>query len=158
MPHRPTLTGAAAVGLSLLLGSCDRGASATKPVKLRLGSGSMTLNIPRRLVAHPIAGGGVRLVPSDAGQRRRPFMVELVDGDSPVPLRQARGSGAARILYDVARADGGSGGAEVTLIAVRRCGAGSLRLRLEEQIEPREPPQVNAMLDMLATARCKLRG
>ncbi|WP_442678111.1 Tsi3 family protein [Sphingomonas sp. ASY06-1R] len=146
--------------VSAMLSSCDRDAVAARPITMRVGDAAFTLDVPQSLVARPLAGGGIRLAPPDVGQLRRPTTVQLTAGDgrSPISLRHARGNGDARILFGVARADGGSGGAEVTLIAERPCGAGRVRLRPDQQIEPPETADVDGMLDMFARARCRAAG
>jgi hypothetical protein len=143
-----------------MLSGCDRDTVAARPITMRVGDTALTLDVPQSLVARPLAGGGMRLAPPDAAQLRRPLTVLITagGGTSPIPLRHARGNGDARILFGVARTDGGSGGAEVTLIAERPCGDGRVRLRLDQQVEPPEVADVERMLDMLARARCQKAG
>ncbi|WP_420137246.1 Tsi3 family protein [Sphingomonas sp.] len=126
----------------------------------QLGETTITLNVPVTFVVSEAAGGGIRLTQPDADRRRRASEVEITvgGGGTPLLLPLMRGIGAAHIQYGVTRAEGGSGGAEVRLVAQRRCGGDAVRLTLDEQLEPFEPSEVDSMLEMLATAQCRAPG
>lgn len=140
----------------LVVASCNGAQGKMQSVQASFGDVVMTLDVTDDLVATPIAGGGLRLVRRDAGQSRRIYEITLLAavGASPVPLDQARGTGEAAVRYGVDHFDGGSGGPEVTLIAERRCQDLPVRLRLNLQAEEGTTPDVDAVLDMLANARC----
>lgn len=145
--------------LVLLLGSCKGAQPKMHTIQASFGDTFMTLEVADDLVATPIAGGGVQLVRRDAGLSRRIYEIALAPGGgvSPVPLQQTRGTGENAIRYGVDQNEGGSGGPEVTLIAERHCRDMLVRLRLDVQAEEGVPSNFDAVLDMLANARCSPR-
>ena len=71
-----------------------------------------------------------------------------------IPLNQARGAGAEAIRYGVLRDSGGSGGEEVTLVAMRTCAGNAVRLRFDTQAENGSQVDLEPAFALLESATC----
>lgn len=141
--------------LALLLAACNGAEGKMRSADAIIDNMVMTVEIPDGLEAGDIPGG-LAIRRAGAEQTRRPYEMTLTaaDGASPIPLDRTHGTGADAIRYGLAQEAGGSGGDEVTLIAERRCGTLSLRLRLDTQAEEGGTVDPAPLLTMLAGARC----
>ena len=142
--------------VGLAIGGCSDGAGQTHIVTTHFGGTAVVLDLPAELEATPLESGGLQLFRADAKQRRTrdEMILTRAVGISPIPLRQTFGKGMDAVRYGVALTDGGSGGAEGTLVAERACGDIALRLRLETQSEDLQPRAFTRALPMLAAGRC----
>lgn len=127
---------------------------------------TLTLSLPDGLEASPIRGG-LAIRPPDAAARRGIYEMAVTlggaaetekDASTTLPLDRVRGSGAEAIRYSVRREDGGSGGEEMTLIAVRRCAGGVVRLRFDAQSEDGDAIDLEPAFAVLESARCTSGG
>jgi hypothetical protein len=71
-----------------------------------------------------------------------------------ISLNQARGAGAEAIRYGVRRDSGGSGGEEVTLVAMRACAGNAVRLRFDTQAENGSQVDLEPAFALLEGASC----
>lgn len=145
----------AALFLAALPAACHPAESTMHIVKADLGGTIVTLALPDGLVATPRpAGLAIRRVDADDRRDIYEMMLTPARGASPVALDRVRGAGGEAIRYGLTRGEGGSGGEEATLIAERRCGAATLRLRLDMQAGEDGTVDPEPALAILASARC----
>lgn len=162
MPAHPFWANAARTALLMpaLLGACGASGGSMQKATTTVHGTVLELAVPHDLEATPI-GGGLMIRPRDAaGQRRIYEMAVTVAGtadrrdDGAPPLDQVRGHGAKVIHYSVARADGGSGGEEVTLLAARACDRATVHLRFDAQGADGEEVDLAPAFAVLESARC----
>jgi hypothetical protein len=146
---------AAVLASAAALVACGAAGGTMREVETRVDGRRLAIGVPDGLEAKP-APRGFALAPPDAARRRNlwAMAVELdPDVPPPAPLVETRSVGGDTARYAVTRAEGGSGGEEVTLVAERPCGGRTLRVRLDVQEELGEPDLEPAWA-VLASARC----
>ena len=152
---RPTADHRLALALILaaLTGACTSSEASMHSVQADIGGATVSLPIPDGLVA-TLMPGGLSIRRMAEGRQIHDMTLTPATGASPVQLVQTHGTGAEAIHYGMARSGGGSGGEDVTMIAERRCGAVTLRLRLATQADEDGPADIDQALAMLADTGC----